>query len=219
MYEASVVIPAYNEEKKIESVLRNIRKLKRKYQVVVVDDGSEDNTSDVAAASGYKAVHLKKNMGKGYACRAGAVRAKSESVVFMDADFQFDARQIPAFVRLLKENDIVIGVRKQNDIPRSRRLSNKFARAVVNRATGRNFRDVLCGFRAVRKNALARLGLTENRYEFESEMIIKAVAKGLRIAELPVSVKYSGGGMSLRDSISVSAYQLKHLFIKNKREI
>lgn len=213
-YEASVIIPAYNEGKRIGKVLRSIKKLDRRYQVIVVDDGSEDDTHAVAKENGFDAIRLGKNRGKGYACRTGAMRAKSSFLVFMDADFQFDPMQIPLFVELLRKNDMVIGYRNYKDIPRARKISNKFARTVVNKVTGRNFTDVLCGFRAIRKEALVKLGLKEDGYEIESEMIIKAARKKLRIAELPVSVKYNGGGMSLADSLRVSAYQLKHLLRK-----
>ena len=213
-YEASVIIPAYNEGKRLGKVLRSIKKLNRRYQVIVVDDGSEDDTHAVAKENGFDAVRLEKNKGKGYACRTGAMHAKSSFLVFMDADFQFDPMQIPQFVGMLRENDMVIGVRNYKDIPMARKISNKFARTVVNKATGRNFTDVLCGFRAIRKDALLKLGLREDRYEIESEMIIKAAKKKLRISELPVSVRYNGGGMSVMDSLRVSAYQLKHLLRK-----
>jgi glycosyltransferase involved in cell wall biosynthesis len=206
----SVVIPARNEEKKIAKVIGGIRAVSRDYQIIVVDDGSEDNTAGVARALGCEVYRLRKNRGKGFACRLGTGKAKNQKIVFIDADMQFYPKEIPKLAGRLDECDMVIGSRSAKDIPVQRRLSNRFARALVNSAAKSVHKDVLCGFRAVRKDAFHKLALEKNRYEFEAEMLIKASRKGLKVCEVPVKVRYLDyPGMPLTQSLKLAFYIIR----------
>src|SRR3989338_5584956 len=167
----SVILPAYNEALNIGSVLE---KISGKYDVIVVDDGSVDNTSEIARARGFFVGRLERNMGKGRACLEGIRHSNSEFNIFIDADGQLDISEIPNFEATLKHADIVIGQRCMEDIPIQRRLSNMFARWMIAIITGRKYDDVLCGFRAVRKSAFQKLELKKGHYYFESEMLIEA---------------------------------------------
>ena len=208
--EISIVIPARNEAAKIGKVIEGIRAVSKNYQVIVVDDGSEDSTAEVAKSLGCDVFRLEKNMGKGFACRLGAEKAKNQNIVFIDADMQFYPDEIPRMAEGLKECDIAIGVRKAMEIPRIRRLSNAFARALVNSITGSKFRDALCGFRAARRASFRKLGLEKNRYEFEAEMLIKAKRKGMRICEVPVKVRYFDyPGMPLSQSLKLAWFIIR----------
>ena len=203
---ASIILPAYNEGKNIGSVIRAVKK-SGDHEIIVVDDGSRDNTLDVARAEGCVCVRLNKNMGKGYACKTGAKIATNNNLVFIDSDGQLDAKQIPSLLATLKSCDIAVGVRNMDDIPIQRKFSNKFARSIVSAAAGKKLGDVLCGFRAIRKNDLFNLQLKKGRYEFEAEMIIKAVRKGMTIKEVPVSVRYGiGSSMPITESAKVTSY-------------
>lgn len=211
---ASVILPAYNEGRNIGEVIRTVKKAGR-YEIIVVDDGSTDNTLDIARQLGCVCIRFNKNMGKGAACVAGAKLASYEKLVFMDSDGQLDAGEIPKLLSALKKSDIAVGVRDAVDIPPQRKISNSFAKAAISTATGKKLGDVLCGFRAIRRSDFLDLGLKKKRYEIEAEMILKAVENNLRIKEVPISVRYDvGSSMPVGDSMKVAGYILAELVSK-----
>lgn len=223
--EASIVIPVLNEKRNIGEVLK---KIPRKYEVIVVDDGSEDNTKDVVKAFGFKPVVLDKHSGKGRACLAGAEKAKSDFIIFMDGDGQHDPKGVGNIVSMLKRCDLVIGTRDYSKIPLHRQLTNKMANEAVSLITGKQFNDVQCGFRGIRKNKLKKLLLGSRGYEFEIDMIVGAALKKMRICEVPINVFYKipgtndkiGSRMSKRSSIRLASHLAKSIAkhkIKNMR--
>ncbi len=202
----SIIMPAYNEELNIAGVLKQMPK---KYNIIVVDDGSTDNTSSVVKKMGFRAVRLEKNMGKGRACLAGIRHSNSEFNVFIDADGQLDVAEVNKFEKALRHADIVIGQRSMKDIPLQRRISNIFARKMISMITGYRLSDALCGFRAVRKSSFQRLRIRKGHYYFESEMLIEAAKRGLKVATVDVSVDYSRGSrMSILKSFSIAGWLL-----------
>ena len=209
---ASIILPAYNEEKNIAQAIKSIKSA-GDYEIIVVDDGSKDRTAEIARKHGVICLSLSKNMGKGYACSIGAKIASNENIVFIDSDNQLDAREIPNFLKELKTNDMVVGKRTFAEIPVHRRLSNSFARSVISAATGRKFSDALCGFRAIKRAKFFSLQINKKRYEFESEMIVRATRNKLRIKEIPVRVVYgTGSSMSVIESAKVAMFILTQLF-------
>jgi UDP-N-acetylglucosamine---dolichyl-phosphate N-acetylglucosaminyltransferase len=205
---ATIVVPAYNEEKRIVSLLKSIAAV-GKYEIIVVDDGSSDRTSEVAKKYA-KVVHLPENRGKGYACRAGVSAARYENIVFIDGDGQLSPKHIPSFLKALKDYDLVVGKRDMSNVPLQRRLSNRFARTLIGRITESVVEDGLCGLRAIGKKEFLSLNLKKDRYEFESEMLIKAAKNGLRITSIPIDVSYGGfSGMPPFQSLKVTAYLIR----------
>ena len=205
---ATVIVPVYNEPESIGKVLEKIGK---GYEVIVVDDGSGMDICDIAGKHNAKCIRLEKNMGKGYACRIGAQRAKCSKIIFIDGDMQLDPLQIPKFAEALDTSDIVLGYRKRKDIPLQRAISNTLAVIMIFLSTRKYYRDVLCGFRGIRKDSMQELELRGDRYEFESELIIRASRRGLGFAQIPVSVNYMRSGMGLKDTAKVAFYQLKEI--------
>ena len=204
MTKASIILPAYNEEKNIGPVIENIPS---GYEIIVVDDGSKDNTLEVAKKYGCVCIRLNRNHGKGFACKTGAKIASNENIVFMDSDGQLDAGDIPKMISALKTCGLAVGTRNINDIPSQRKISNNFAKVMVSKASGKKLGDVLCGFRAIRKKDFIGLNLMKKRYEIEAEMIIKAVRSGMKIKEVPVKVKYGiGSSIPIKDSLKVTSY-------------
>jgi len=204
---ATVVIPAYNEEKNITSVVSRLRKISRYFDIIVVDDGSSDNTTDAAKMAGARVLTLKKNQGKANACIVGSKIARCEKIIFIDADLQHIPEDIPKFVSALESCDLAIGVRSMSRIPVQRRIANVVARRLV----PGDFSDVLCGFRAVRKSCLKKMQFKGRGYEFEVEMLIFAKNHGLRIIEVPVNVSYeSYQGMSMLDSAKLLLFILRN---------
>lgn len=199
----TVIVPAYNEGKNIGNFLSSLNG----YNVIVVDDGSTDMTASIAKNSNVSVLVLGKNSGKGFACIEGLRQSKTEYCVFIDGDGQLSANDVPKIVEALKGADIVIGERDYRAIPFRRRLSNSFARMCVNYITGRRFNDVLCGLRGVRKSAFDKLKMEKLGYYFESEMVLEATKRGLRIATVPVSVNYNvGSRMPITKSLAVALW-------------
>jgi glycosyltransferase involved in cell wall biosynthesis len=208
---ATIVLPAYNEEKNIAEVIKSVKSA-GDYEIIVVDDGSKDRTAPIARKLGVVCVSLGKNRGKGYACVTGAKLASNENIVFIDADNQHDASEIPMLLKELNEYDMVLGKRDFSNVPLQRRVSNAFARKIVSAAAGVKFNDALCGFRAIKKKKFFELGIQKHRYEFESEMLIKAAKMKMKIKEIPVKVRYGiGSSMSMVESAKVTAYILGEL--------
>jgi len=216
-FKASIIIPAWNEKHNIGAVLKKIPK---SYEVIVVDDGSTDSTADVVRAFGFEPLVLGKHRGKGAACLAGASIANSEFLIFMDGDGQHDPGEIPKILNALKRNDLVVGVRDYSKLPFHRQVSNKMANAAVKSIIKKDFRDVQCGFRGIRRTALNQLRLGSKGYEFEMDMIIEAAQKRLKICEVPINVLYHshlgngrkkkvGSRMSKFSSLKMFAYLVK----------
>jgi len=210
---ASIIVPAYNEEKRIHNVLG---RMPGGHEVIVVDDGSIDNTSKIAKSYGHKTIRMGRNSGKGLACMHGARQSRHGLCIFIDGDGQLNPGETEKFIKLLKHYDIVIGQRKMNDIPLQRQISNRFARWCVNYLTNNNFSDVLCGFRGVRKGKFFELKFKKMGYFFECEMLLEASKKGMKIAALPVDVDYNTGSrMPFRKSMAVALWLTKNVIKKS----
>ncbi|AEH24174.1 dolichol-phosphate mannose synthase [Pyrococcus yayanosii CH1] len=184
------MVPAYNEAKRISGVLSRIPDFVD--EVIVVDDGSKDETADIAERHGANVVRLPKNRGKGAAMREGVKKATGDVIVFMDADGQHDPAEIERLILPIAENraDFVIGRRVIKEGRRSliRKLSNFVTTTLLRLKLGVDIRDTQSGFRAIRRDFLPEI--ESERYEVETEILIKAVKMGARVAEVPVSTTY-----------------------------
>jgi glycosyltransferase involved in cell wall biosynthesis len=192
---AACVVPAYNAAETLEQVIDGVRHTVPRVRVVVIDDGSTDETRDVADRVADDVVFFDHNRGKGAALRAGfeaALAERCSTVMTIDADGQHDPAYAPALFSALARVDVVIGVRKRNgsDMPLYRRLSNAMSSAAVSVATGRRFTDSQSGFRAVRAEVLRRIEPAGDRYEYETDFLIQAARGGWRIGTVPVSTLY-----------------------------
>ena len=210
MLDASIIIPAYNEAASIAEVIRRVANVSKRYEIIVVDDGSGDATAEVAKKEGAIVIKISNNQGKGFACIAGGKKANTDKIIFIDADLQLNPEEIPKFVSALDECDLAIGTRDMKKIPLQRRLSNNLAKMLIQSPRGMKFSDALCGFRAVRKSKFLNMKFEKKRYEFESEMLLIAVENNMTIKEVPVEVSYeSYKGMGIGDSLKVLMFILK----------
>jgi glycosyltransferase involved in cell wall biosynthesis len=192
----TVIIPAYNEETRLPKVLEGIPDFVD--EVIVVDDGSSDGTYEVAKAFSkkdgrIKAIRLEKNCGKGCAMREGIKHSSGDVVVFMDADGQHRPEEIRNLVEpiVAGEADLVIGARKVEEAgkrPLHRRLSNIITTRLIRLKLRQYVYDTQSGFRAFSREFLPEI--ESDRYEVETEMLIKAAKRGARIKEVPVSMIY-----------------------------
>lgn len=170
------------------------------YPVLVIDDGSTDNTRPILSALGVEPILSVKNEGKGASLRKGLERLRESSfkaAVLMDADGQHDVEEISRFVEALEGADLVIGNRmtRHEGMSLIRVATNRFMSWMLSAVAGQKVPDSQCGYRALSRAAIDTIRLRTDRFETESEMILRAADAGLRIVSLPVHSVY-------RDEIS-----------------
>jgi len=191
-------IPCFNEERCIGSVVLKTKKFVS--SVVVIDDGSTDATSEVAAEAGALVCQHGQNRGYGAAVRSALAKGRelgADVLVILDGDSQHDPKDIPRLVKPLldREADIVVGSRflgAGKKPPFYRRLGQRVLNAVTNIGSGQKISDSQSGFRAYSAKALNDLDLAENGMSVTSEMQFAISRAGLRVAEVPIDVSYTG---------------------------
>ena len=220
----SIIIPAYNEEHDIEKTIQSIpRKIMGvdEVKVLVVSDGSTDNTVDCAANAGAdKIVSHRHNSGVGATFMTGIrndIMMNAYIVVTVDADSQFNPKQIPELIIPIVNHqaDVVIGSRfltkLPKNIPRIKYIGNKIFSKLVSLVTGQKLTDSQTGFRAYSKAALLNISVA-NEFTYTQEVLIDLKFKGMRIVEVPVSVSYDDKRTS-RVFKNVFVYTIRSLSI------
>ncbi|MGA8849178.1 MAG: glycosyltransferase family 2 protein [Dehalococcoidia bacterium] len=194
-------IPAYNEASHIGSIILQARQYAD--EVIVVDDGSSDNTTRVAKLAGATVIRHDENKGKGAAIQsilAEAKKRKPNILVLLDADSQHDPNEIPVLIKPISEGfDLIIGSREAQNYktPRHRRIGKKVISHSTRLASKTNIFDSESGFRALSPKAINELELKEKGFAIESEMITRAADKNLKITEVPISNIYTTDGSTL----------------------
>ncbi len=189
----SVVLAALNEASTIETVVRGCHAaLGADAEVIVVDDGSTDDTTARARAAGATAYRLQRNRGKGYAQRYGVEQARGEIVIVLDGDGQDDPADIPLLLEALREADVVVGSRflgaqKRGAITRLNTAGNQDLTALINRLFATELTDTQAGFRALRRDCYLRCSPRAVGFDVETDVLLRALKLGLRVLEVPVS--------------------------------
>ena len=191
-------ICAYNEARYVGSIVLQARQYVD--EVIVVDDGSRDNTAEVAALAGATVIVHAENRGKGAAIQSILLEAKRRNpdvLVLLDADAQHDPNEIPILAKPISEGfDLVIGSRKAQE--HKTPLYRRIGKAVIFRssriASGTKVYDSESGFRALSPKAIKKLDLKSKGFGIESEMIANAAEKKLKITEVPISNIYTKDG-------------------------
>lgn len=217
------VIPAYNEAATIADVVR--RAHGHVPHVVVVDDGSSDNTGDVARQAGATIVRHPCNRGKGAAILTGLQCLKDsrfDGAIFLDADGQHDPAEIPQFCAAAQASDvgIIIGNRMTHTtgMPWLRLWTNRVTSFITSQLAGQTIPDSQCGYRLIHRRVLPVLRLSTKHFETETEILIQTGRAGLRIVSVPIRTIYLPGRHShirpVRDTIRfirlAVRYQLLH---------
>lgn len=211
-----VVVPAFNEERSIERVIWEIRNCG--LDLIVVDDGSTDNTRHIALRAGVRVLQVPLNRGVGAALRCGfrwAVENGYHSVVQVDSDGQHDSRFIANLIKAAEESgaDMVIGSRFSSrgnafGVSRGKRLVMKFMASSVSRLAGRRLTDVTSGFRLIKNPLLSHISRSLPDYYLGDtfELAYAAAARGYQIVEVPVDIRLRQHGessASRREAVSM----------------
>ncbi|HJT17310.1 MAG TPA: glycosyltransferase family 2 protein, partial [Thermoanaerobaculia bacterium] len=192
------LIPAYNAAQTVGDVVRECKKFLD--VVVVVNDGSRDETASAATIAGAEVVAHAQNRGKGAALKTGfawALEQGIDAVITLDADGQHLPREIPKFIDAFKEThaDLIIGGRSHlfdQMLPR-RRMANRFSAWSISKASGRKVTDSQSGFRLYSANLLRNVRLRTDGFDMESEVIVRAGRDGFKIKTIPIDLSFVDG--------------------------
>ena len=223
-------MPALNEEEGIGDVIRDLPKNINgidNIKVLVVDDGSTDNTAEIARENGADVVSHNINKGVGSAFQSAvsyALHNKADILVSIDADRQFNSKQIPEIIQpILKDNaDMVTGNRfskgMPENMPKSKYWGNRQMSRLISIISKQKFIDVSCGYRAYNREALLRLNLF-GAFTYTQETILDMVYKGLRVVEFPVDIKYFKNRKSrVAGSIINYTFRTSKIILKTLRD-
>ncbi len=206
------VIPAYQAGRTVRAVVQGVRA--ELETVIVVDDGSNDDTSEAARSAGARVERLPTNSGKGAALRRGlelALEGEPEALVLLDADGQHDPADLPRLLECWdrRRADLVVGARLADaaPIPPVRFWTNYIGSRILSWMTGYELEDSQSGYRLLSADLVRRLALRSQDYAVESEMLIKSAKLGASIAHVRVRTIYNDGGSHfrpLRDTFRIS---------------
>jgi glycosyltransferase involved in cell wall biosynthesis len=190
------VLPCFNEESNVYAAVRAAmicaERVSERHEIVIVDDGSHDDTAEIGArlAQVHTPVRLVmhlSNRGYGAAVRTGIAAATMPYVLITDADLQFDLRETALLVGKLDEADVVVGHRIRRNDPAGRRGAAAAWNALVCSLYGLDFQDVDCALKLFPRELVQGLDLVSNGALFSTELLVKTLGTGARIAEVGVS--------------------------------
>jgi glycosyltransferase involved in cell wall biosynthesis len=216
------VIPAINEAKTISDVIKGIKALNLDIDVIVIDDGSEDETSLLAEREQAYVIKHAKRIGKGACLKDGfdyALTRGYDIIIALDADGQHEPSDIPQFLKTAKEKNIsvVIGNRMGDPLgmPGIRVFTNRLMSSIISDICGQEIPDTQCGFRLFTTEALRSINIKARKFEIDSELLIKLAKKGYKIESLPIRSIYSNQISKIRptrDTFRFIGFLIKTLF-------
>lgn len=223
MMKTCVLIPSYNVSSTIGGIAKEIKDMG--FDVIVVDDGSTDNTERAAADNGAIVMRHVKNLGKGASLKEGfdfILRMTNfDFVVIMDGDGQHSPKDIQKFIVHARKqsDDIVVGNRMglTRNMPFVRNMTNRIMSSVLSTLCGQRIPDTQCGFRLIRRGVLEKIKLESSKYDLESELLIKASRRNMKIASVPVESIYRDELSRIhpvKDTIRFMSLLLKSYFEK-----
>ncbi|HEU4764448.1 MAG TPA: glycosyltransferase family 2 protein [Candidatus Eisenbacteria bacterium] len=214
------VIPARDAADTVAPVVRGLRATLPEATILVVDDGSSDETGARAREAGAEVLRHTLNQGKGAALQTGfdeALRRGADAVLALDADGQHDPAWAPRLLTGLESADLVVGSRLQSreGMPWLRRVTNDVTSWWVSRLARTLIEDSQSGYRAIRAPVLRRVRPEARRFEYESEFLVAAARAGFRIAAVGIPTLYNAPGSHIRpvrDTVRFVRFVLRHLF-------
>lgn len=197
----TIVIPAKNEAQNITAVLQSINALKLDAEILVINDGSSDNTAELAQQEGARVISHPYCQGNGAAIKTGARNAQGEIIVFMDGDGQHNPVDIPDFLQKLDEGyDMVVGARNsKSQASLFRRIGNAFYNRFASIMTGHKIEDLTSGFRAVRADKFRKfIYLLPNGFSYPTTSTMAFFRSGFPVAYLPIHAGQRKGKSHIR---------------------
>jgi len=189
----SVVMPAFNEQGSVASQIRSVKEVldaaRIPHEIIVVDDGSEDGTSEEAASAGARVITHQGNHGYGASLKTGIRSARHERIVIIDADSTYPADQIPVMLEKLSEADMVVGARTGDEvhIPLVRRPAKKILNMLANHISGVKIPDLNSGLRAFRKGCVEQyFPILPNKFSFTTTITLALLADDYRVLYHPI---------------------------------
>lgn len=196
----AILIPAFNAAPTLKVLLPKLFAYVNNSQIVIIDDGSSDDTFALAKDNGVTVVRHERNQGKGVALKTGFEFVKAstqfDAIVTLDADLQHRPEELSGFLeaRIRTRANIIVGYRARlgTAMPVSRMLSNSITSALVSARTGVFIKDSQCGYRLIGREVLENITIESTGYEAETEFLIKASRKGFSIKFIPIQTVYNG---------------------------
>lgn len=184
------VIPAFNEERRIGNVIKNVKKYVDK--IIVVDDGSKDNTYIISKKARAEVIRYKENKGVGYATKIGlrrAIKLKPDIIVFLDSDGQHNPRYVPEFVNAIKNGaDYVMGWRDLKNYPFNRKIGNWGLKTLANVFCPTDIKDTECGYRALKLKAAKKVNIKAKRYGREMDFVYESWKNKFKVKQIKIKV-------------------------------
>ena len=220
-----ILVPAYNAERYIGDLLHKFNEMGLLDRVVVVDDGSKDSTVNICKKHKVTVLSNEKNGGKGSALKKGfkyMVENNIEFFLTIDSDLQHDVKFIPDFIKKYEETkaDIIVGDRLSDTstMPIERIFSNRTTSFIVSQLAKCKIPDSQSGYRLIKTKVVEDIKLESDKFEMESEILIKAGRKGFKIDSIPISALYEGAHSSIsvfRDTYRFIRLVFRSIFLKS----
>ncbi len=220
-YNISLFFPCYNEEDNIETTIKKalnvLRSLTDTFEIIVVDDGSHDQTEKIVKSlikeeKRIKLIQHPRNRGYGAVLRTGLKNARYDLICFTDADGQFDFSQIKKMLPLINDAEVVIGYRRKRRDAFHRLVNAKIYGVVIRLFFGLKVRDVDCGFKLFQKKVIDDIEIEARGALASAEILVKIKSKGYRIKEIGVDHFPRFGGKSTGANLRVIFKAAKELF-------
>lgn len=223
MKKLSIIIPSYNEEKTILKILNRIKETKSEeflYEIIVVDDGSIDNTQNILNENPNLYDHLiiaEKNAGKGAAIKLGLTKVTGDYIIFQDADLEYDPLEFQKFIKVIIKftPDCILGSRiNYDDYTRSHNLMNKVANFLItnffNILYNTTFTDIYCCYMAFKTELIKTENLETNGFEQHAEILCKIIKKGKIFFEVPINYN----GRNIDEGKKIRFYHILPIFFR-----
>jgi glycosyltransferase involved in cell wall biosynthesis len=201
----SVFFPAYNEQDNIikltETTLDLLYEIAGEYEVIIVNDGSSDNTGEISDELArrhprVRVIHHERNLGYGAALKTGFTSAKNDYIFYTDGDNQFDVRELKRFVALIGLSDLVIGFRIRKRYTLYRNIVSFTYNLVLQLLFYLQYRDVDCAFKLVPKSLIEQISIESVRFFVDAELLLKAQTLGYSVTEIGVNHYHRETGLT-----------------------